>query len=380
MATQNKDFKVKHGLVVAQGATFGGEVTASKIKVPTVGGDEGGEIYLGPAATNTTLAGGVTIDVYQNKLRIFEQGGSARGAYIDLSAAAAGVASNLLAGGGTGGTGTVTSVSMTVPTGLTVSGSPITTSGTLAVSLSSGYSIPTTTSQTNWDSAYGWGNHASAGYLTTTAAASTYQPIGSYLTSAVTSIAGTTNQITASASTGSVTLAFPAAITVDTINVATLNVSGTQNIFNTTNLSITDSLIYLADSQFNADVLDIGIYGAYGDSGAGHWHTGLVRDATDGTWKLISGADEPVDNVINFSTATYDTLLAGAFKKNGGTSSQFLKADGSVDSNTYITSVPIATISVSGTVKIDGTTITITNGVISAQSTESISPFMLMGA
>lgn len=62
--------------------------------------------------------------------------------------------------------GTVSSVAMTVPTGLTVSGSPITSSGTLAVSLQSGYSIPTTASQTNWSTAYGWGNHATAGYLT----------------------------------------------------------------------------------------------------------------------------------------------------------------------------------------------------------------------
>lgn len=69
-------------------------------------------------------------------------------------------------GGGGGGDGTVTSVAMTVPTGLSVSGSPITTSGTLAVTLTSGYSIPTTSSQTNWDTAYSWGNHASAGYLT----------------------------------------------------------------------------------------------------------------------------------------------------------------------------------------------------------------------
>lgn len=43
---------------------------------------------------------------------------------------------------GGGGSGTVTSVGMTVPTGLSVSGSPITSSGTLAVSLASGYVIP----------------------------------------------------------------------------------------------------------------------------------------------------------------------------------------------------------------------------------------------
>lgn len=63
-------------------------------------------------------------------------------------------------------TGTVTSVDMSVPTGLSVSGNPVTSSGTLAVTFSAGYSIPTTTKQTNWDTAYGWGNHASAGYLT----------------------------------------------------------------------------------------------------------------------------------------------------------------------------------------------------------------------
>jgi hypothetical protein len=52
------------------------------------------------------------------------------------------------------GTGSVTSVGLSVPTGLTVSGSPITSSGTLAVTFTAGYSIPTTTSQTNWDTAY----------------------------------------------------------------------------------------------------------------------------------------------------------------------------------------------------------------------------------
>jgi hypothetical protein len=64
------------------------------------------------------------------------------------------------------GAGTVTSVAMSVPTGLEVSGSPITTNGTLAVSYASGYAIPTTAKQTNWDTAYSWGNHATAGYLT----------------------------------------------------------------------------------------------------------------------------------------------------------------------------------------------------------------------
>jgi hypothetical protein len=53
-----------------------------------------------------------------------------------------------------GSVGGVSSVSMTVPTGLTVTGSPITTSGTLAVTLTAGYSIPTTVKQSEWDLGY----------------------------------------------------------------------------------------------------------------------------------------------------------------------------------------------------------------------------------
>jgi hypothetical protein len=62
------------------------------------------------------------------------------------------------------GTGSVTSVAMTVPTGLTISGSPITTSGTLGLSLTSGYSIPTTANQTNWSSAYTFTNGFTTNY------------------------------------------------------------------------------------------------------------------------------------------------------------------------------------------------------------------------
>lgn len=56
--------------------------------------------------------------------------------------------------GGGGGTGTVTSVALSVPTGFRVTGSPITTSGTLALAFATGYSLPTTAKQANWDTAF----------------------------------------------------------------------------------------------------------------------------------------------------------------------------------------------------------------------------------
>lgn len=54
---------------------------------------------------------------------------------------------------GGGGSGTVTRVAMTAPTGFMVSGSPITGSGTLALSFATGYSLPTTAKQNGWDGA-----------------------------------------------------------------------------------------------------------------------------------------------------------------------------------------------------------------------------------
>jgi hypothetical protein len=67
------------------------------ISVTNSTGDEGGEILLAKPSTNTTLVGtGITIDAFQNKIRFFEQGGSARGAYIDLTECVGGAGTNLL--------------------------------------------------------------------------------------------------------------------------------------------------------------------------------------------------------------------------------------------------------------------------------------------
>jgi hypothetical protein len=88
--------------------------------------------------------------------------------------------------------GTVTSVAMTVPTGLTVSGTPITNSGTLAIGLQSGYSIPTTTNQSNWTTAYNRSIvSAAVTYGTNTNLVLTQQNTGTITTSLV---AGTASQ------------------------------------------------------------------------------------------------------------------------------------------------------------------------------------------
>jgi hypothetical protein len=131
-------------------------------------GDEGGEIILNKPVTNTTIADGVVIDVHQNKLRIFEQGGTNRGVYIDITAAGASVGTNLVNGG---------SASNSFTTIATTSGtSPVADSSTDTLTLSAGTGI-TVTGDSTTDT------------VTIAVASNTYQPLDSELTA----IAGLTS-------------------------------------------------------------------------------------------------------------------------------------------------------------------------------------------
>jgi hypothetical protein len=81
-------------------------------------GDEGGEILLAKPLTNTSISGtGIVVDVFQNRLRLFEAGGSARGAFIDLTTTGAGVTSPIVLSQSTGNS------TSPVFTNLTVNGS-----------------------------------------------------------------------------------------------------------------------------------------------------------------------------------------------------------------------------------------------------------------
>jgi hypothetical protein len=148
--TGSNSFKASQtitGSLVVSGSSATIEVYGDKIIVGAIGGDEGGEILLGKPTTNSTLTGsGITIDSYQNKIRFFEQGGAARGAYIDISACDGGVGTNLLSGGGgttfNGGTNvdnrivtaTGTSPELNGEANLTFNGSTLTVTGNVTAS------------------------------------------------------------------------------------------------------------------------------------------------------------------------------------------------------------------------------------------------------
>ena len=94
MAQNPKKFEVP---VVVNGNVS----TTGQLNITASAGDEGGQIFLANAATNTAINSGVNIDIYQNKLRFWEAGGTNRGYYVDITSGGAGVGTSLT-GGSTG--------------------------------------------------------------------------------------------------------------------------------------------------------------------------------------------------------------------------------------------------------------------------------------
>jgi|694.fasta_scaffold119970_2 hypothetical protein len=88
-----------------------------------------------------------------------------------------------------------------------------------------------------------------------------------------------------------------------------LFVNGNVSVFNTNNLSINDALIYLADDN-PADLLDIGFVSAFTNA-VRYQHTGFVRDATDGIWKLFANVVPEPTTTVDFTNATYSNILVG---------------------------------------------------------------------
>jgi hypothetical protein len=88
-----------------------------------------------------------------------------------------------------------------------------------------------------------------------------------------------------------------------------LFVNGNLTTINANNLNIADSMIYLADNN-PADTLDIGFVSAF-TSAVRYQHTGFVRDATDGVWKLFANVIAEPTTTIDFTNANYSTLQVG---------------------------------------------------------------------
>ncbi len=85
-------------------------------------------------------------------------------------------------------------------------------------------------------------------------------------------------------------------------------ISGNTTVLSSNNLVINDSIIYLANNN-PANLNDIGFVGNF--TSGSYQHTGLVRDAHDGVWKLFSNVVSEPTNTVDFTSAVYDSIRVG---------------------------------------------------------------------
>jgi len=90
-----------------------------------------------------------------------------------------------------------------------------------------------------------------------------------------------------------------------------LTVSGTTTTVNTTNFTTSDPVIYLGEGN-NANLVDIGFVGSYNDGT--YAHQGLVKDSSDGKWKLFKGVTDEPTTTVNFAQGSLDALKVGEFE------------------------------------------------------------------
>lgn len=190
------------------------------------------------------------------------------------------------------------------------------------------------------------GISSTSGLLRKTAADTWSLDTNTYLTTAVTSLSGTANQITASASTGSVTLSLPSAVTMPGSLTVTgdLTVNGTTTTTNSTTVTIDDPVFTLGGDTapssddnkdrgieyrwHNGTSAKVGFFG-YDDSASVFT---FIPDATNSS-EVFSGTP----GIIRASAIDYNDGVSTALKTETFSSSGTVDslADSSFSSNNY---------------------------------------------
>lgn len=90
-----------------------------------------------------------------------------------------------------------------------------------------------------------------------------------------------------------------------------LVINGALTNISATNLTVTDSIIKLANGNATTDSLDVGFYGVYGNSTVTKY-TGLYRSASDGKFRLFKESQSEPTTTVNASATGYvqATLVA----------------------------------------------------------------------
>jgi hypothetical protein len=123
-------------------------------------------------------------------------------------------------------------------------------------------------------------------------------------------------------------------ITGDLAITGNLVITGNTITQDVSTISTEDSLIKLAANNV-ADAIDIGFYGQYTNGGTKY--SGLVRDATDGIFKLFTDEEvDPTDNVVAYGAENRATIEANFTGGNvSGLFSDIAVADGGTGRGTF---------------------------------------------
>lgn len=95
-------------------------------------------------------------------------------------------------------------------------------------------------------------------------------------------------------------------VTTGNLTVGNLIVTGNSSVINTESYVVEDNIIQMANAN-PADTLDLGFV-AHRTVGGILQHTGLVRDASAGNWKLFSNVVAQPGSTVDFTDVVYDSL------------------------------------------------------------------------
>jgi hypothetical protein len=90
-----------------------------------------------------------------------------------------------------------------------------------------------------------------------------------------------------------------------------LYVSGTTTTVNTQDIVVSDPMVYVGDNN-TSNVVDLGFVASFNDGT--YQHSGIVRDASAGKWKIFKGVIDEPTTTINFAQGTLDTLAVGTLE------------------------------------------------------------------